>query len=74
MSPIIGPGTLPWQDPARSLLHQPGPPQGLGPDWLLSPRAHDKRASHRGEVMAVVVVGGGSGGGSDNVYDKNVYP
>ena len=33
---------------AASHLHQPGLPQGSGPDWLLSPPAHDKRASHRG--------------------------
>ena len=36
-----------------SKLPQPGLPQGSGPDWLRSPRAHDKRASHRG--------GGGGG-------------
>ena len=41
---------------ASSQRHQPGPPQGSGPDWLLSSPAHDKRASHRRRVVVVVVV------------------
>ena len=51
VSPIIGQKT-----PASSQLHQPSLPQGSGPDWLLSPRAIDKRASHRGGVAVVAVV------------------
>ena len=41
---------------AGSRLHQPGPPQGSGPDWLLSSPARDKRASLPGSVVVVVVV------------------
>ena len=47
---------------ASSELHQPCLPQGSGLDWLLSPRAHDKRASHRGRVVVVVFRREGKGG------------
>ena len=46
----------PAESLASSQLHQPSHPQGSGLDWLLSPRAHDKRASHRVGVVVVVVV------------------
>ena len=42
---------------ASTQLHQPSPPQLSGLDWLLSPRSHDKRASHRGGGRGVVCVG-----------------
>ena len=56
VSPIIGRGTLAplvsWLPPRFTSRV---PHKGQGHDWLLSPRAHDKRDSHRGRVVVVVL-------------------
>ena len=58
---------------AGSQLHQPSHPQGSGLDWLLSPRAHDKR--QEGHPSRGFGGCGGCGGcGADPMYDACVSP
>ena len=47
--------SLPMKSPGWLLASPVSPPEGRT-DWLLSPHAHDKRASHRDVVVKVVVV------------------